>query len=375
MQQAANLAKLRDLQTPLLGGENPELVGMDYSGIVPQRSTAATPNPLAAAAAAAGMTPAGPGATPALGRAGSGSGGLLGATPGRSGSGSIAGVASTPSALAIAGGATPGGAALLASVRGGGGIPGATPMRIRDQFGLNEGLGEGLEGASLRAQKAAAAALRSDLRAGLAGLPAPENEYSVALPELPDDEAEVSVEEDAADVKARKAREAEAARQAEERKKSQVGDGSCGLLSVVACGLGGVERAVGGWVAVVGLLCAAEERKKCQVGCCVGCGVCGCAQCGVLRERELWARQSGYFMIGDGSGDCNFSQVMVRHPYGKGRCAPGFQQQLQHMKCSAWCACQLCILLLAVMFWDMSSCKCGSAGCCILCPGSCFPLK
>ncbi|WIA33069.1 hypothetical protein OEZ86_006225 [Tetradesmus obliquus] len=223
MQQAANLAKLRDLQTPLLGGENPELVGMDYSGIVPQRSTAATPNPLAAAAAAAGMTPAGPGMTPGLGRAGSGSaGGLLGATPGRAGSGSIAGVASTPSALAIAGGATPGGAALLASVRGGGSIPGATPMRIRDQFGLNEGLGEGLEGASLRAQRAAAAALRSDLRSGLAGLPAPENEYSVALPELPEDEAEAAVEEDAADVKARRAREAEAARQAEERKKSQV---------------------------------------------------------------------------------------------------------------------------------------------------------
>jgi hypothetical protein len=96
-------------------------------------------------------------------------------------------------------------------------------MRIRDQFGLNEGLGEGLEGASLRAQKAAAAALRSDLRAGLAGLPAPENEYSVALPELPDDEAEAAVEEDAADVKVRKAREAEAARKAEERKKTQVG--------------------------------------------------------------------------------------------------------------------------------------------------------
>jgi pre-mRNA-splicing factor CDC5/CEF1 len=96
-------------------------------------------------------------------------------------------------------------------------------MRIRDQFGLNEGLGEGLEGASLRAQKAAAAALRSDLRAGLAGLPAPENEYSVALPELLDEEVEAAVEEDAADVKARKAREAEAARQAEERKKTQVG--------------------------------------------------------------------------------------------------------------------------------------------------------
>jgi hypothetical protein len=27
MQQAANLAKMRDMQTPLLGGENPDLAG------------------------------------------------------------------------------------------------------------------------------------------------------------------------------------------------------------------------------------------------------------------------------------------------------------------------------------------------------------
>lgn len=63
---------------------------------------------------------------------------------------------------------------------------------------------------------------RADLRSGLAGLPAPENEYSVAMPELPDEEQEMIVEEDAADIKARKAQEAEAARQAEERKKSKV---------------------------------------------------------------------------------------------------------------------------------------------------------
>jgi hypothetical protein len=74
--------------------------GLDYSGIQPQKQVTATPNPLSAAAAAAGATPshlagATPGATP---------GGLLGATPGRA----IAGVASTPGALAAALGATPG---------------------------------------------------------------------------------------------------------------------------------------------------------------------------------------------------------------------------------------------------------------------------
>lgn len=147
----------------------------------------------------------------------------------------LAGVPSTPSALTLAGGATP-------SVRG---VPGATPMRIRDQLGLNEGLAAG-EGASLRAQKAAAAALRSDLRAGLASLPAPENEYSIALPEMPDEEAEMEVEEDAADVKARKAREAEAARQAAEKKKSQVGGGVCMCVERGACQL----LVQAGWVLV-----------------------------------------------------------------------------------------------------------------------------
>lgn len=75
--------------------------GLDYSGIQPLKQVAATPNPLSAAAAAAGATPgrlpgATPGATPS---------GLMGATPGRA----IAGVASTPGALAAALGATPGG--------------------------------------------------------------------------------------------------------------------------------------------------------------------------------------------------------------------------------------------------------------------------
>jgi len=33
MQQAANLAKMRDMQTPLLGGENPDLAG-GWVGVV-----------------------------------------------------------------------------------------------------------------------------------------------------------------------------------------------------------------------------------------------------------------------------------------------------------------------------------------------------
>lgn len=115
------------------------------------------------------------------------------------------------------------------------GIPGATPMRtpIRDQLGLNDPTAAGggytaEEIVSLRAQKLAQAEMRAQLRAGLSTLPAPENEYSVALPEqLPEDEEGegLIMEEDAADIKARKAREAEAARLAAEKEKSQVGFG------------------------------------------------------------------------------------------------------------------------------------------------------
>jgi len=220
MQQAANLAKLRDLQARCWGQRAPTLLAWTHPGIAPQKTVTATPNPLAAAAAAVGATP-GPagsqGATPQVG-------GLLGATPGRTGSGSIAGVPSTPGALAIAGvGATP----LRGAGAAAGSFPRATPMRtpIRDQYGLNEGLGQlDAAGGSVRAQKAAAAALRAELRSGLAGLPAPENEYSVSMPELPveDDGEGEQMEEDAADFKARKAREAEAARLAEGRKKTKV---------------------------------------------------------------------------------------------------------------------------------------------------------
>ena len=139
MAQAQNLARLQNMQTPLLGGANPELNPTDFTGVTPKPSIAATPNPLAALAAQAGATPM-MGGTPGRGVTG-GQGGLFGATPGR---GAIAGVAATPAALM---GATPG--------RGGGVIgstPGQTPLR--DELGLNEGEMGGLTGAkAARAQQ------------------------------------------------------------------------------------------------------------------------------------------------------------------------------------------------------------------------------
>ena len=57
MQEAQALARLQQGQTPLLGGENPDISGSDFTGITPQRFTDATPNPIAAAAAKVGATP------------------------------------------------------------------------------------------------------------------------------------------------------------------------------------------------------------------------------------------------------------------------------------------------------------------------------
>ena len=49
LQEAQNLRRLAEGQTPLLGGENPTLAGSDFSGITPARRDAPTPNPLAGA--------------------------------------------------------------------------------------------------------------------------------------------------------------------------------------------------------------------------------------------------------------------------------------------------------------------------------------
>lgn len=72
MMEAQNLSRLQQGQTPLMGGENPELFDSDFSGMAPKPFTAATPNPLAAGLTPrAGATPAlpYPGATPGPGRA------------------------------------------------------------------------------------------------------------------------------------------------------------------------------------------------------------------------------------------------------------------------------------------------------------------
>ncbi|PNW85668.1 hypothetical protein CHLRE_03g197350v5 [Chlamydomonas reinhardtii] len=192
MAEAAALARLQGMGTVLEGGEaGVDVAAMDFAGVTPRNVVAATPNPLA------GMTPSVRGA-----------GGATGArvVP------SIAGVSATPS---VAG--TP-----LRAGSGGVG-PGATPL-IRDALGLNEADALTMEAAmSKRAAAARAAVMRGELRERLAGLPTPQNEYAFEVPELPEaeEEAEDAMEEDLADVRARKAREEAERRRIEELKKSK----------------------------------------------------------------------------------------------------------------------------------------------------------
>jgi pre-mRNA-splicing factor CDC5/CEF1 len=71
MMEAQNLSRLQQGQTPLLGGENPQIHDSDFSGVNPKNFAAATPHPLAVGATPLpGSTPALTGATPARAIAG-----------------------------------------------------------------------------------------------------------------------------------------------------------------------------------------------------------------------------------------------------------------------------------------------------------------
>ena len=92
------------------------------------------------------------------------------------------------------------------------------------------------EGETRRAAASREAASRAVLRAQLAGLPQPENEYEVTIPELPEAEEKAEgVVEDAADLAARRKREAALLEQAELKKRSQVRHSlACTFLCFIA---------------------------------------------------------------------------------------------------------------------------------------------
>lgn len=173
MMEAENLARLRDSQTPLLGGENPELHPSDFTGVTPRKKEIHTPNPMLTPS----MTPGGAGLTP-----------RIGLTPSRDGSS----FSMTPK---------------------------GTPFR--DELHINEEM-DMHESAKLERQRREEA--KRSLRSGLTGLPQPKNEYQIVAQPPPEEseEPEEKVEEDMSDRIAREKAEEEAREQALLKKRSKV---------------------------------------------------------------------------------------------------------------------------------------------------------
>jgi len=171
MMEAENLARLRATQTPLFGGENPELHPSDFTGVTPKKKEIQTPNLIATPL----RTPSG--------------------TPARTPAGM-----SNPSYSVI---------------------PKGTP--IRDDLHINEG-SETPGSESAKAEKLRQAELRRNLRAALGELPAPSNEYEIVVPDLPTEEKDEGdeMEMDMADALTLKRKEAAAAELALWRKQTKV---------------------------------------------------------------------------------------------------------------------------------------------------------
>lgn len=179
LQEAQNILALSNVDTPLKGGMNTPLKESNFEGVTPKHQAMQTPN-------------------------------MMLTTPYRTPQGDSAGttprVAGTPH-------------------RGSGG--GVTPGRasVRDKLNINpeEALMEEYEagfGAKQQQEE-----MKTQLKAGLASLPAPSNDFEIVLPETDEGEAEETAEEsfveDAADIDARRMamKEAEALR--EMRRQSQ----------------------------------------------------------------------------------------------------------------------------------------------------------
>ncbi|CAM9217046.1 unnamed protein product [Chrysoparadoxa australica] len=169
MQEARNLAKLTAGQTPLLGGENPDLDhGTGFGGSVPNSQRITTPSTLTLHTPGAAKSSETPLRTP----------------------GSMAG--------------------------GTGQTPVQTPLR--DQFGLN------VEGAEVTPRTKAGKAARSELAAKLAGLPSPQYTYEINVPSDGNDAADsaAQLEEDAAERDARMEAQRLADEEAEFRRRTSV---------------------------------------------------------------------------------------------------------------------------------------------------------
>ncbi|XP_072965645.1 cell division cycle 5-like protein [Typha angustifolia] len=173
MMEAENLARLRESQTPLLGGENPDLHPSDFSGVTPRKREIQTPNPMATPMASPGPM----GLTPRIGMTPSVDGPSFGATPR------------------------------------------ATPFR--DELHINEEM-DMQDNAKLELRRQAE--LRRNLHSGLTKLPQPKNDYQIVIHPIPEEheEAEEKIEEDMSDLIARERAEEQARQEALLRKRSKV---------------------------------------------------------------------------------------------------------------------------------------------------------
>lgn len=183
LQEAQNMMALTHVDTPLKGGLNTPLHNSDFSGVLPQAQTIATPNTVLA--------------TPFRTTRSEG-----GATPG-----STAGFM-TPKSGAL----TPVGKANM------------TPS-VRDKLNINpeEGLDVGSTPAEHRMFQMS---MKDQLKMGLSGLPQPKNDYEIVVPENEDQEepeqAQAQLVEDQADIDARKQEELKAKAAKELASRSQV---------------------------------------------------------------------------------------------------------------------------------------------------------
>lgn len=181
MREARNLRNMANMQTPLLGDSNVELLqGTGHQGAMPNSVVTQTPNPLLTPAHRSGMDP---GATPLPGR-------LASATP-RS-------------------------------------DVGATAMRtpFRDNLKLNSKEGS-VMGETPRYMKRAQQLAKMQLQRGLRGLPAPKNDFELVLDENEDQEngfqmENVVKEEDAAERDERLGKIEEEKRKKELARRTQV---------------------------------------------------------------------------------------------------------------------------------------------------------
>ncbi|CAN6329119.1 unnamed protein product [Urochloa humidicola] len=173
MMEAENIARLRESQTPLLGGDNPDLHPSDFSGVTPRRKEIQTLSPMATPLASPG-----PGVTPRIGMTPSRDGQSFGLSPRR------------------------------------------TPFR--DELRINEEV-EIQDSTKLELRRQAE--IRSSLRSGFASIPQPKNEYRIVMPPITEDEkeeAEEKIEEDMSDRLAREWVEEQARLEALLKKRSKV---------------------------------------------------------------------------------------------------------------------------------------------------------